>query len=391
MNDRATLAAEMATWITAWADRGRDGLPANEDDEARFDRLALALFARQFEDIPTYRRFCEAQGATPASVGSWREVPRVPVTAMKTAALSTEAAVAAPAACFETSGTTDGRPGRIWLEDTDTYDLSAAATFHAFCAADHFLRLRPGAAPVDAPAPVRCVSLVAADSGRPRSSLAHMVDHLFTLWDDGEGGTFLGSDGLDLPGLMACLHSAIAEERPTFLFATSTALALMLERWPKDARLVLPAGSRLLDTGGPKARHGTIDRAAQHRDIGALLGLEDDAIVGEFGMTELSSTRYETGVRGRAIGDVAPRRAYVGPPWLRTIVVDPATGEPVDDGDVGMLAHIDLASLDSVAFVLTGDLGRIVPVVGAGPAIELAGRVPGSEWRGCGLDVGELI
>ena len=41
--------------------------------DARFDRLALALFAFQFERCAPYRRFCEARGWTPANV---RRVPQ---------------------------------------------------------------------------------------------------------------------------------------------------------------------------------------------------------------------------------------------------------------------------------------------------------------------------
>ena len=399
MTERASLATELTDWIADWASRGRDGLPPTAADEARFERVSLELFSYQYAHIPAYRRFCDAAGVTPNRVTDWRDVPRVPVTALKTTVLATDTAVQIAAAYFVTSGTSDGRPGRVWLEDTATYDQALAATFHAFCTADHFGRVEPESA--IAPAPFRCVSLVPSGASRPHSSLAHMVERLFALWDDGKGGHFFGAaataddspgaaEGLDLDGLLACVGRAVAVRKPVFLFATSIALQILIDRWPTDLRLTLPAGSRLLDTGGPKGRLGPINRPAQHQTLGAMFGLDEDAIVGEFGMTELSSPRYETLLRARTIGDVAPLRAYAGAPWLRTLVIDPATGAPLPDGESGMLAHVDLANLDSVAFLLTADLGRIVPIVGAGDALELVGRVPGAEWRGCGLDVEEF-
>jgi hypothetical protein len=56
-------------------------------DEARFERLALALFAFQLEANEPYRRFCAARGATAERVRSWREIPAVPTGAFKELAL----------------------------------------------------------------------------------------------------------------------------------------------------------------------------------------------------------------------------------------------------------------------------------------------------------------
>ena len=57
------------------------------EDEERFDALARALFAHQFERCLPYRRFCERRAATPASVGGWRAIPPVPTGAFKELAL----------------------------------------------------------------------------------------------------------------------------------------------------------------------------------------------------------------------------------------------------------------------------------------------------------------
>jgi len=146
-----------------------------------------------------------------------------------------------------------------------------------------------------------------------------------------------------------------------------------------------------MDTGGPKGRTVTLSRPEQHHRLCAVLGLAPSDVVGELGMTELCSQRYEPTVRARIRGDVEGLRAYVGPPWLRTRVLRPADRADLPMGEIGMVGHVDLANLDTCAFVLTADLGRLVEVAGHSPALELAGRIPGSEWRGCGLDAEELI
>ena len=56
---RAELDAEILDWMreAEW-----------REDEGRFERLALALFAFQFEHCAAYRSFCEGRGRAPGRV-----------------------------------------------------------------------------------------------------------------------------------------------------------------------------------------------------------------------------------------------------------------------------------------------------------------------------------
>lgn len=384
--DRTRLQAELLDWMRAW----ERGDPVAEDRAgSRFEALALAVFRHQFNEIPAYWAFCLQRGATPEAVLVADDIPLVPVTAFKRAPLCNPGALAAPACVFETSGTSDGQPGRVHLADTVLYDASLHATFQRFVVPDAS-RLSSR---------FRCISLVPAAETRPHSSLGYMVRQLTRRWDDGGGSEHLGSgtvrpDGtsletLDIPGLERALGRAHAERRPVLLFATSIAIALWLDRaanavWP------LPPGSRVMDTGGPKGRRIRVSRVEQLRRLSNTLQIEEEFIVGELGMTELCSQRYETTARSRLIGDVQGMRAYAAPPWLRTRVLRPADRSPAALGEPGMLAHLDLANLDTCAFVLTADLGQVTPLPGHGTAIVIGGRIPGSEWRGCGLDAEDL-
>lgn len=175
------------------------------------------------------------------------------------------------------------------------------------------------------------------------------------------------------------------------IFATTLALDLWLTQLQPAQRWSLPPGSRLMDTGGPKGRVLELDRPAQHAALAARLGLDPRLVVGELGMTELSSQRYETNLRAALCGDCEGSRVYLGPPWLRARVLRPQDHAPCEVGQTGMIGHIDLANLDTCAFVLTADLGCEVEVPGAGLGLQLAGRLPGSAFRGCGLDAERLI
>lgn len=331
----------------------------------RVDALLVRLFRYQFAHIAAYRAFCIGQGV--ADVQDWRQIPCAPAELWKYAPMATAAAIAEPAAVFETSGTTDGRPGRAHLRSTDLYDAAARATFDHFVLPDRATTRQ-----------FRCISLVPSLRDRPRSSLGHMVHVLAAQFGDGA----LFADPQELPQVCKDLAS---QPTPVLIFATTLALGVACERWPADVRVRLPAGSRLMDTGGSKGRTQTLDRPQLHAWLAEALGIDGDFLVGEYGMTELSSQRYETTLRGRALG-FAGTRAYAGPPWLRTrILRADGRGLPSQDcadGETGLAAHLDLACVDSCAFLQTADWASS----DAQGSIVLHGRLLGAELRGCGLD-----
>jgi len=379
--ERDCLQKELLEWMAHW--RG-----SHSQDPARFEALALRIFAWQVQTIPAYQAFVRSQQVDPASVLHWHDIPLVPVSAFKFAELATHRAMEQSAAVFETSGTSDGQPGRVHLADTSLYNASLQATFRHFVLPD-----------VDAgqePAPLfRCLSLVPREQDKPHSSLGFMVRRLTAHWDDGGGSEHLlpgkthdDLPGLALDGLVLALQTATQERVPALIFATSLALEVVLRQWPKDLFLQLPAGSRLMDTGGPKGRVLTADRSAQHAFLQQHWGLPAEYLVGELGMTELCSQRYETALLDLAEGrQPGPNQTLAAPPWLRSIIREPGTQRLCQPGEIGMVGHLDLANLDTCAFVLTADLGQL----DAAGHLQLHGRVPGSEWRGCGLDAEALL
>ena len=140
------------------------------------------------------------------------------------------------------------------------------------------------------------------------------------------------ADGvIELERLLEDLQRAVADGLPVLILATSIALSFLLERWPDGLQIRLPAGSRLMDTGGPKGRSVAIDRDRQHQGLAEVTGLSIDAMVGEFGMTELASQRYESVVRARLVGDIESSRLYFGPPWLRSVALDVETLAPLEE------------------------------------------------------------
>jgi len=346
-----------------------EGVTAPWTDED-FDALARDVFAHQFQGNAIYRRFCEQRGQTPATVEHWTEVPAVAARAFKTLDLL----VGHPAECeavFRTSGTSSGASNRgtHWVRDLTLYHGSALPNFQA-----HLL-------PDDARLPL--ISLVASAKQSPESSLAHMVDAVATeLCAEGGGAFFDPELGLDVPALEEALASHSVNRQPVLIVGTAFSFVHWLDDMAeRGVRFRLPTGTRLMETGGFKGRSRAVDRPDLYAALVDRLGVPDHAIVNEYGMTELLSQYYEPVLRG-----ANQPRVHRGPPWLRARVLDPDTLTPVPAGTPGLVQHFDLANLESVACVLTEDMG-----IFEDGGLSVLGRAKGAELRGCSLTLDELL
>jgi hypothetical protein len=329
-----------------------------------FEAWAHRIFEHQFARNSPYRAFCERRGVTPGTVARWEDVPAVPVAAFRRADLT----CGPPEAIFVTSGTTDAATrGRHLVPHLDLYRASALAAFARFVLPDDFR--------------LSCLCLVPPPAARPDSSLVQMC-----VWV-GEALAariewLIGDGGLDVEAVLARIADAEACGEAVLLLGVTSAYARLFAAARDHARTFrLGPGSRVVDTGGQKGLARPLSRAAFVRECWTMLGVAGYYCVNEYGMTELCSQRYDSVLDDRFHGrSLAPRR-LVGPPWLRTRVLDPDTLAPVRAGETGLLCHHDLANAGSVSVVLTEDLGRAVGDDG----IEVLGRVQGAVPRGCGL------
>jgi hypothetical protein len=361
------------------------GTRAALPDDA-FDRLARGVFAHQLACNRPYRLFCERRGAGPETVAHWTEIPAVPTDAFKAAALvcgdpaEIESAAGAmgdgghrSSAVFRTSGTTlgAGQRGTHYIPDLSLYDAALRAGFAA--------HLLPEGGRM------RMVSLVPPPAEAPDSSLSHMAGTVMADFGTAESGWYVSpGGGIDHGALADALHGAESAGEPVCILGTAFALVHWLDAL-RDAgtRHHLPAGSRLMDTGGFKGRSREVTREELYGAVEDRLGIPSAWCVNEYGMTEMSSQFYD-GVAGAA---PAPAdRLHAGPPWVRTQATDPETLRPLPHGEVGVLRHFDLANLNSVMAIQTADLGVTSP-----DGFRVLGRARGAEARGCSLAMDDLL
>ena len=345
-------------------------------DDAGFDRLARAVFTVQFESCAPYRAFCERRSRTPGSVEHWLEIPAVPTSAFREAELISDAEPAVRV--FETSGTTGSTTGKhlVSRRGLELYRASMVPPFR------HFLMPElTGTRP-------RCDGLPLVlgppSAEAPESSLYFMIDELCHRLFSSVAAHVLGPRGLDFDKLRESLREAQKQTRPVFLFGTALAfddLCLRLE--VAGERYSLAPGSRIMETGGGKAAGGVMAPAGLRLRLRHSLGVEENAIVSEYGMTEACSQFYEATLLGGAGGtDADGVRLKFGPPWVRAVVCNPESLAPAAPGKIGVLRLVDLANRYSISFLQTEDLAR---AAGNDGAFSLHGRAGRAEARGCSL------
>ena len=332
-----------------------------------FDELASEVFRYQFDWNPTFRRFCEGRGVGP-DVASHTEVPPVPVAAFKALDL-----VSGPGGAvdrvFLTSGTTRGEAtrGRHFVPSLDLYRSSLMPPFeaHVLSGAERF----------------RFVSLVPSPTELPESSLSFMVGAAAERHAS-DVRWLVDADGhLDTLGLADALARADASCEPVLLLGTGFAFVHALERSGPGLG-PLPAGSRIMETGGFKGRVRAVPKADLYRRLSDRTGVPRERIINEYGMTELLSQLYEPVLSDGPAGVDRHRP----PPWLAVHALDPGSLEPLPEGEEGLLAFFDLANLGSVCHVLTEDVGAVIE-----GHVHLVGRVEGAEPRGCSRAMDELM
>jgi hypothetical protein len=327
-------------------------------DDVAFNDLALRLFYHQLRYNAPYARYCTRLGVVEPK--SWQEIPAAPAGAFKDVAISTFDSARA-ALSFETSGTTDGRPGRHYMETTRLYDAALIAGFDRFMNKER--------------ARLRYFNFVPDPTGKPRSSLGYMLGRVAAVHAAGRAGWYLRGDELLVDAFLRDLQEAVDAGQPICLSTTAFALVQLLDEMDRRSlRLTLPQGSRIMETGGFKGRTRTVDRSELYARTANTFRMPQDRIVAEYGMTELTSQYY----------DVLPHRRKAGPPWLRARIVGPDR-KTLANGRLGALLHVDLANRSSCIAVQTEDLA-----IAHHDGFELLGRAEDAALRGCSLDAEDL-
>ncbi|MGV3538340.1 MAG: acyl transferase [Rufibacter sp.] len=196
------------------------------------------------------------------------------------------------------------------------------------------------------------------------SSLVMMIDHFIQATGQQEEGFYLRNH----QQLREAVQNAKNNGKKVYLFGVTYALLdLADEIQPQEF-----AGLTIFETGGMKGRRREMVREELHSHLTQAFGVP--TIHSEYGMTELLSQAYSKGE-----GIFQPSST------LKVLVRDVNDPFHISSGPAsGGVNVIDLANVDSCAFIETKDLGKLY----ADGSFEILGRFDNSDVRGCNLLVG---
>ncbi|WP_405293873.1 acyl transferase [Algibacter sp. Ld11] len=317
----------------------------NINSPEEFQAVALDVFKYQFKNNRVYRSFCDLLYKHPTDVKSINDIPFLPIQFFKTRdILSSKDDVKT---IFTSSGTTGSATSKHLVTDLSVYEESFNKGFqHFYGPIEDYVIL----------------GLLPSYLEREGSSLIYMVDAMISKSKHAESGFYLNN----ISELKNTLLKVDAEKKKVLLIGVSFALLDLIEMHQFDLKNTI-----IMETGGMKGRRKELIREELHKQLKAGFGV--DRIHSEYGMTELLSQGYSQG-----------SGTFKCPNWMKVLTRDTEDALTITtNGKAGGINVIDLANINSCAFIATQDLGRLNP----DGSFEVIGRFDNSDIRGCNLMV----
>lgn len=312
-------------------------------NEKDFEGVALEVWKYQYDFNALYRRYCQLLRIGPDQVRSTADIPFLPIVMFREHEIRTGDWDAEK--IFRSSGTTGVVQSRHLVRDLQWYHGVAEMCFYSA---------------FRQPGEFAWIGLLPSYLDRADSSLVDMVYHFMSLSGNASSGFFPQVND-------EIKHSLqVLKERgsPVILIGVSFALLDLYESTD------VPVWDRLMviETGGMKGRGQEITREEMYSRL--RRHYPSLQIASEYGMTELLSQAYRT-----------VDHFYPGPTMRVRIrdISDPL--KLIGHGQRGVINVIDLANIDSCAFIATDDIGMSF----ADGGFDVLGRLDNSDLRGCNL------
>lgn len=314
----------------------------NDED---FKNLALEIFNYQAINNKVYKAFLSGLGKSAEDVTHINEIPFPPVELFKSHVVLT--GNQDYERIFTSSGTTGIDVSKHYIKDVPFYEQICLSTFSSF---------------YGNPSDYTILALLPSYLERAGSSLIWMMEKLISNSGKTDGGFYLN----DHEKLFRLLNKLKQQGERVLLFGVTFALLDFVEGHSLDFPELT-----VMDTGGMKGRRREMVREEVHEELCRGFGVK--TIHSEYGMTELNSQAYSSG-----------SGIFRTPPWMKILIRD--TYDPLllsGKNVTGGINILDLANIDSCAFIATQDLGKSYD----DGSFEVLGRFDFSDVRGCNLMV----
>lgn len=308
-----------------------------------FEKITLKVFRHQYENNAVYHKFCNLLKKNPTNVKRIPDIPFLPIQFFKSERIISNKAP--DEIIFTSSGTTGMSTSKHHVTDLSVYETSFRQAFSQFYGniEDY------------------CVlALLPSYLERDGSSLIYMVEDLIEGSQHPDSGFYLN----EYQELAEKLIALDKEGQNVVLIGVTYALLDIIEQFDFQLNNTI-----IMETGGMKGKRKEMIREELHAILSKGFGVS--TIHSEYGMTELLSQAYSLG-----------NGIFECPPWMDVIIRDTEDAlSLIGYNKTGGINVIDLANINSCAFIATQDLGKKYE----NQTFEVLGRFDNSDIRGCNL------
>jgi len=285
--------------------------------ESQFLDLAHAIYKYQLANNTIFQNWVKYTGAEEKKIADLHDFPMLHISAWKTEQVVSSAGPYE--SVFTSSGTTGQVTSKHYVEDREFYIANTIKAYEEMYG----------------PIPNTCIlGLLPSYMERKGSSLVAMVEAFIKRSAIDSSGTYL----YDHAALLEVLEHNKKHGIPTLLIGVSFGLLDFVEQYKIEFPELI-----VMETGGMKGRRKEITRSALHTLLKEGFGVAK--VHSEYGMTELLSQAYSSG-----------DGIFYPAPSMRVLIKeinDPMTAAAF--GKAGVINIIDLANIDSCAFIATED------------------------------------
>ncbi len=324
----------------------------NTVSSENFENIALSLFRFQYTNNSLYNKYVNYRGIEVNKVNQLDKIPFLPVEFFKNHDIINEPYENERfEAVFESSGTGSDNVSKHFVRDLKTYLNHSVDIFQ-----EHYSSIQDYV----------ILALLPSYLERNNSSLIAMVAHFIEKTNSDDSGFYLYDHQALIAKVDEIKQSMIPKK--IIIWGVSFALLDLAEKFTPDFSNCI-----IMETGGMKGKRKEMIRETLHDYLRERLNV--DTIHSEYGMTELLSQSYS---KGDGVFDPSKTMKI-----LTREVNDPFQIEEVSS-KTGGVNIIDLANIDSCAFIETKDIG----FVNGDGSFQIFGRFDHSDIRGCNLLVG---
>ena len=313
----------------------------NISSQLDFKNKAITLFHEQFNKNFIYNQYCKLLKIKPNQVNELKHIPFIPIQFFKTHKIVCNNDKITH--LFKSSGT-GGSKSINYVSDINLYIRSFSKCFENFYG------------------PIKdyvFLGLLPSYLEQKNSSLVYMINYFIKESKYNESEFYLN----DYKKLNKVLIKLRKENKRIILFGVSYALLDFIEKYPINIRNLI-----VIETGGMKGRRIELTREELHSTLSKGFNVEN--IHSEYGMTELFSQAYSK-----------QKGIFKNPPWMKTLIRDINNPFSVSNTGRGAINVIDLANINTCAFIASDDIGEIFDDF----SFKINGRLSESEIRGCNL------